>query len=88
MSLKASQLTSLTIVYSTVYSGADQRKHQGSALLALCAGNSPGTGEFRSQMASNEENASIWRRHHGDSDVFIRRFLNKILTTDTPQIGL
>ena len=27
----ASQITSLTIVYSTVYSGADQRKHQSSA---------------------------------------------------------
>ena len=27
MSLMASQITSLTIVYSTVYSGADQRKH-------------------------------------------------------------
>ena len=31
----ASQITSLTIVYSTVYSGADQRKHQSSALLAF-----------------------------------------------------
>ena len=30
----ASQITSLTIVYSTVYSGADQRKHQSSASLA------------------------------------------------------
>ena len=31
----ASQITSLTIVYSTVYSGADQRKHQSSAALAF-----------------------------------------------------
>ena len=30
-----SQITSLTIVYSTVYSGADQRKHQSSASLAF-----------------------------------------------------
>ena len=29
-----SQITSLTIVYSTVYSDADQRKHQSSASLA------------------------------------------------------
>ena len=29
------QITSLTIVYSTVYSGADQRKHQSSASLAF-----------------------------------------------------
>ena len=29
----------------------------------LC-GNSPGTGEFPAQMASNAENISIWWRHH------------------------
>ena len=38
MSLVASQITSLTIVYSTVYSGADQRKHQTSASLAFVRG--------------------------------------------------
>ena len=31
----ASQITSLTIVYSVVYSDADQRKHQSSASLAF-----------------------------------------------------
>ena len=35
MSTIASQITSLTIVHSTVYSGADQRKHQSSASLAF-----------------------------------------------------
>ena len=30
-----SEITSLTIVYSTVYSGADQRKHESSASMAL-----------------------------------------------------
>ena len=64
MSTIASQITSLTIVYSTVYSDADQRKHQSSASLAICAGNSPGTGEFPVQRASNAENVSIWWRHH------------------------
>ena len=34
----ASQITSLTIVYSTVYSGADQSKHQSSASLAFVWG--------------------------------------------------
>ena len=34
----ASQITSLAIVYSTVYSGADQRKHQSSASLAFMWG--------------------------------------------------
>ena len=30
----------------------------------LCAGNSPVTGEFPAQMASNPVNVSIWWRHH------------------------
>ena len=34
----ASQITSLTIVYSTVYSDADQRNHQSSASLAFVRG--------------------------------------------------
>ena len=34
----ASQITSLTIVYSTVYSGANQRKHQSSVSLAIVRG--------------------------------------------------
>ena len=34
-----SQITSLSIVNSTVYSGADQRKHQSSASLAFLRGN-------------------------------------------------
>ena len=33
-----SQITSLTIVYSNVYSGTDQRKHQSSGLLASVRG--------------------------------------------------
>ena len=63
----ASRITTLTIVYSTVYSGTDQRKHQSSAPLAFVRGfhrwpvNSP------KQMASKSENVSIWWRHHGTS---------------------
>ena len=38
MTTIASQITSLTIVYSTVYSGADQSKHQRSASLAFVGG--------------------------------------------------
>ena len=38
MGAMASQITSLTIVYSTVYSGPDQRKHQSSASLAFVRG--------------------------------------------------
>ena len=43
MGTMASQITSLTIVYSTVYSDPDQRKHQSSASMAYVRGpvNSP-----------------------------------------------
>ena len=36
-------------------------------VTGLCEGNSPGTGEFPAQMASNAENVSIWWRHHGQT---------------------
>ena len=54
----ASQITSLAIVYSTIYTDVDQRKHQNSASLAFV------WGIFPAQMASNAENVSIWWRHH------------------------
>ena len=38
MRTTTSQITSLTIVYSTIYSDADQRKHQSSASLASVRG--------------------------------------------------
>ena len=64
----ASQITRLTIVYSTVYLDADQRKHQNSVSLAFVGGGggggSPGTGEFPAQMTSNAEYVSIRWRHH------------------------
>ena len=63
MSAMASQITGVSTVYSTVCSGADQRKHQSSFSTimkfrgtALCEGNSPVTGEFPAQRASNAEN--------------------------------
>ena len=65
MTTMAYQITSLTVVYSTVYSGADQRKHQSSASLAFVWGiHREFTGEFPAQMASNTENVSIWWSHH------------------------
>ena len=38
MGVMASQITSLTIIYSIIYLGADQRKHQSSASLAFVLG--------------------------------------------------
>ena len=60
----ASQITSLMIVYSTVYSGADKKITSKLRVTGLCAGNSPVTGEFPAQRDSNAENDSIWWRHH------------------------
>ena len=56
MSPMASQITSLTIVYSTVYWGGDQRKHQSSVSLAFVRGihqspvNSPHNGPVTRKM--------------------------------------
>ena len=64
MNAMASQITSLTIVYSTVYSGADQRKHHSSASLAFVRGihrwpvNSP------HKWPVSRKNVAIWWRHH------------------------
>ena len=63
MTTMASQITSLMIVYSIVYWGADQRKTSKLRVWHLC-GEFTGTGEFPAQKASNVENVSIWWRHH------------------------
>ena len=64
MSLMAAQITSLTIVYSTIYSDSDQRKHQSSAPLAFVWGihrwpvNSPHKWPVTRKMFP------FWRRRH------------------------
>ena len=56
LSAMASQITSLKIVYPTVYSSTDQRKHQSSACLAFVRGihrwpvNSPHKGPVTQKM--------------------------------------
>ena len=62
----ASQITSLT------------KKTSKLRVTGLCAGNSPGTGEFPAQMASNAENVSIWWRHHDSSNQAITDCVNEI----------
>ena len=64
MSTMASQITSLTIVCSTVYSRNGWKETSKLRVTGLCEGNSPVTGEFPAQRASNAENVSIWWRHH------------------------
>ena len=45
-------------------------------ITGLCAGNSPGTGEFSAQMASNAENVSIWWRQKAPSVCVTFQWLN------------
>ena len=58
MSAMTSELTSLTIVYWTVYSGADHKKHQSSASLAFVRGSHRWPVNFHTK-ASDAENFSI-----------------------------
>ena len=66
MSTMASQITSLTIVYSTIYSGADHRNHQSFALLAFVRGihrwpvNSPHKGPVTRKMLPFDDVIMIW----------------------------
>ena len=63
MTTMASQITSLMVVYSTVYSDADQRKHQSSASLAFVWGihRDRWIPRTKGQLRGN---VSIWWRHH------------------------
>ena len=72
MSVMASQVTSPTIVYSSIYSGADQSKHQSSASLAFVRGihgwllNSPHKGPV------------IWKRFPFD-DVIMNKIFRSVI---------
>ena len=46
--------------------GSRSKKISKLRVTGLCAGNSPLTGEFPAQMASNAENVYIWWRHNGN----------------------
>ena len=64
MSTVASQITGVSIVWSTVYSGAYEKQTPKLCVSGLCVENSPVTSEFPAERASNAENVSIWWRHH------------------------
>ena len=72
----ASQITSLTIVYSIIYSDADQRKHQSSASLAFVRGihrgpvNSPHKWPVTRKMFPFDDvimKSHTWRHHDMDA---------------------
>ena len=66
MSAMASQITSPMIVYSTVYSGADQRKHQSSTSLAFVRG------KYRWPVNSPHKGSVTWKMFPFD-DVIMQR---------------
>ena len=78
MGTMASQINSLMIVYSTVYSRTDQRKHQSSASLAFVRGihrwpvNSPHKGPVMRKMCPFDDTIMTtiighWWYHHNGS---------------------
>ena len=64
MGAMVSQITSLTIVYSTVYSGTDERKHQSSASLAFVRGIHRGTVNSPHKWPVTRKMFPFWWRHH------------------------
>ena len=52
-------------------------------VTGLFEGNSPGSGDFPVQMASNAENVSIWWRHHDFADCECRQMLMSSRVPDT-----
>ena len=59
MTTMASQITSLTVVYSTFIQTQIKENIKAPRHWPLC----PGPGEFPAQRASYAENVSIWWRH-------------------------
>ena len=83
MSAMASQITSLTIIYWTVYSGANQRKYQSSASLAFVRG---------IHRWIHNRDAGDLRCHRGHYDVIVMGrtpVFNRLTwtTTKTPLIA-
>ena len=55
-------------------------------VIGLCVGNSPETGKFPAQMASNAENVSIWWRHHVKTQKVSLEFTILDVTKYGPQL--
>ena len=90
MTTMTSQITSLTIVYSTVYSDADQREHQSSASLAFVWGihrgpvNSPHKWPVTRKMFPFDNVIMEWVLHGEDVAAY---FINERITTGKTNIG-
>ena len=99
MTATASQITSLTIVCSTVYSSADQRKHQSSASLAFVRGihrrpvNYPHKGPVTRKMSPFDDvimistNGSVVLLTHTHSHTHIYIYSQFEIAKDTPYLA-
>ena len=72
MGTMASQITSLMIVYSIVYSGADQRKHKSSVSLAFVRGIHPRS------VNSPHKGPVTWNMLPFDDIIMSLKFVSKI----------
>ena len=75
MSSMASQIASLTVVYSTVYSDADQRTHQSSASLAFVRGIHRGP-------VNSPHKGPVTRKMFPFDDVIMRIFRNSAFSSE------
>ena len=75
MSVMASQITSLTIVYSTVHSGVDARKQQSSTSLAFVKGMRP---------VNSPHKGPVMRKNFPFDDVIMSKY-HILLKTKSPR---
>ena len=80
MSLIASQIASLTIVYSIVYSDADQRKHESSASLAFVRGIHRGP-------VNSPHKGPVTRKMFPFDDVIMKFFESRSCQAVSPQLS-
>ena len=83
MGAMASQITSLTIVYSTVYSGADQRKHK-LRITGHCEGNSPGNSSHKEPVTQKTVSFDDVIMDHPIEDQKIFHTIHKCTCPRTP----
>ena len=72
MSAMMSQITSLTIAYSTIYSGADQRNHQSSASLAFVRG-------IHRRLVDSPHKGTVTRKMFPFVDVIMVNFMGNLI---------
>ena len=86
MRAMAPQITGALIVYWTVSSDADQRKHQSSASLVCVRGIPRSHRWIPHTKASDAEHVSIWWRHHENRKYRCMRITRKLGSTATSTV--